>query len=51
MDPVSVAITRDRQARTLSMSQELYVTDLITKLPGSSTTSYFAYSMPTPPLV
>jgi hypothetical protein len=28
---LSVAITRDRQARTLSMSQELYVTDLITK--------------------
>ena len=28
---LSVAITRDRQARTLSMSQELYVVDLITK--------------------
>ena len=26
-----MAITRDRQARTLSMSQELYVVDLITK--------------------
>ena len=28
---LSVAITRDRRARTLSMSQELYVVDLITK--------------------
>ena len=28
---LSVAITRDRKARTLSMSQELYVVDLITK--------------------
>ena len=28
---LSVAITRDRQSRTLSMSQELYVVDLITK--------------------
>ena len=28
---LSVAITRDRAVRTLTMSQELYVTDLVTK--------------------